>query len=144
MSGFLNNSVMVYLTKLKFGMLYHMNNTFWNTVFQISGGLLLNNLNRCRTLPKIKWDHQILFAQIQQRWSMFLQVCDTHFKHWFAAIFSRLTVRQNKSRPAGEIFRICTWRNDIFFPVKRENNGKTIFISTTALKTSKSFAIFPC
>ena len=36
MSGFLNNSVRVYPTKLKIGMLDHMNNTFRNTVFQIS------------------------------------------------------------------------------------------------------------
>ena len=36
MSGFLDNSVKVYLVKLKIGMLYHTNNTFRNTVFKIS------------------------------------------------------------------------------------------------------------
>ena len=36
MSGFLNNSVRVYPIKLKIGMLDHMNNTFENTVIQIS------------------------------------------------------------------------------------------------------------
>ena len=34
--GFLNNSARVYPIKLKIGMLDHMNNTFRNTVFQIS------------------------------------------------------------------------------------------------------------
>ena len=33
LSGFLNNSVRVYPTKLKIGMLYHMSNSFRNTVF---------------------------------------------------------------------------------------------------------------
>ena len=37
---------------------------------------------------------------------------------------------QNKSRPGGEIFCMWTRGNNIFFPVKRENNGKTIFIWT--------------
>ena len=36
MSDFLNNSVRVYLIKLKLGMLDHKNNTFRNTVFEIS------------------------------------------------------------------------------------------------------------
>ena len=33
--GFLNNSIRVYTIKLKIGLLYHMNNTFQNTNFQI-------------------------------------------------------------------------------------------------------------
>ena len=41
MSGFLNNSVTVYTIKLKIGILYHMSNTFWNTVFEISADVPL-------------------------------------------------------------------------------------------------------
>ena len=36
MSGFLINSVRMYPVKLKLGMLDNMNNTFQNTVFEIS------------------------------------------------------------------------------------------------------------
>ena len=68
------------------------------------------------------------YVQIQQNWAIFLQVYVTHFEYWLLSKFSHLTARQNKSRPGGEIFRIWTRGNNIFFPVKRENNGKTIFI----------------
>ena len=53
-----------------------------------------------------------------------------YFEYWLLSKFSHLIARQNKSRPGGEIFRICTQRNNIFFLVKRENNGKAISIWT--------------
>ena len=47
----------------------------------------------------------------------------------FCKIF-RPIARQNISFPSGEIFCIWTHGNNIFFPVKRGNNGETIFIWT--------------
>ena len=44
MSGFQNNSARVYPIKLELGMLDHKNNTFWNTVFQISVDVPLNSV----------------------------------------------------------------------------------------------------
>ena len=69
----------------------------------------------------------------------FLQVYVTHFEYWLLSKFSHLTARQNKSRPRREIFRIWTRGNNIFFPVKRENNGKTIFIWIAPKKTRANF-----
>ena len=65
--------------------------------------------------------------QTQQNWSVFLRLCVTHFKCWFLVKFSDLTTRPNKSWTAREIFFIWMRGNDIFFPIKQENNGKIIF-----------------
>ena len=70
------------------------------------------------------------YIQIQQNWAIFLQVYVTHFEYWLLSKFSHLTARQNKSRLGEEKFRIWTWGNNIFFPVKQENNGKTLLIWT--------------
>ena len=63
MQGLLNNSVRVYLIKLKIGMLYHRNNTFRNTVFQISANVpltysinLLNKITLLNTCSVILQD----------------------------------------------------------------------------------------
>ena len=61
------------------------------------------------------------YVQIQQNRVIFLQVYVNLFEYWLLSKFSHLTARQNKSRPGGEIFRIWTRGNYIFFPVKREN-----------------------
>ena len=64
---------------------------------------------------------------------MFLQVCVTHFEYWLHVKFSLLAARPNKFHPGGEIF--CMWMrgNNIFFPVERENNRKTILIWTAPM-----------
>ena len=61
------------------------------------------------------------YVQIQQNRVIFLQVYVNLFEYWLLSKFSHLTARQNKSRPGGEIFRIWTRGNYIFFPVKWEN-----------------------
>ena len=78
------------------------------------------------------------YFRIQHNWVIFLQVYVTHFEYWLLSKFSNLAACQNQSRAGGEIFRIWTWGNNIFFPVKRESNGKTISL-WTAPKTA--FAI---
>ena len=57
------------------------------------------------------------YVQIQQNWAIFLQVHVTHFEYWLLA-------------QAGKYFVYEREEIIFFFPVKRENNGKTIFIWT--------------
>ena len=83
------------------------------------------------------------YVQIQQNWAIFLQVYVTHFEYWLLSKFSHLTARQNKYRSSGEIFRIWTRGNNIFFPVKRENNGKTIFIWKSFLRKNGQYSCIP-
>ena len=85
--------------------------------------------NRHRA-PKHKMRIKAWYFRIQQNSAIFVQVYVTHFEYWLLSKFSHLTARLNKSHPGGEIFRIWTRENNILFPVKRENNGKTIFIWT--------------
>ena len=71
------------------------------------------------------------YVQIQQNWAISLQVYATHFEYWLPSKFSHLTTRENKSRPGKEIFRTWMRGNKTFFPIKRENNGKIVFIWPT-------------
>ena len=82
------------------------------------------------------------YLQIQQNRTIFLQVYVTHFEYLLLQKFSLLTARQNKSRPGGEIFRIWTRGNNIFFPVKREKNWKTIFIWTAPWLGRETFSSY--
>ena len=93
--------------------------------------------NRHRTPTKHKMRIKPWYFRIKQNWTIFLQVYFTHFECWLLSKCSHLTACQNKSRPGRGIFRRWTRGNNIFFPVKRENNGKTIFI-WTAPKTEFS------
>ena len=63
------------------------------------------------------------------------------FNIGFLQKFSLLTARSNRSCPGGEIFRIWTRGNNIFFPVKWENNRKTIFIWTALYKRKSNYEI---
>ena len=77
----------------------------------------------------IRWHYQVLtYSNITKLSHFSSSLCHPF---WILASCKIFPLNSpHKSCPGGEIFRIWTRGNNIFFPVKRENNGKTIFIWT--------------
>ena len=79
--------------------------------------------NRCRTLTKHK-----MRAPSRKPYG------SQQRKPFFSSLFSDLTRCQNRFRSGGELFRISTQGNNVFFPVKRGDNGNNYFQMNSPIK----------
>ena len=91
--GFLNNFIKVYTIRLEIGMLYHMNNTFENTIFQIYGNVPLMGTVSFNGSRFFQWKTLLLvknnsFSESRSsQWKTFLLVetvtfSGSHFFQW--------------------------------------------------------------